>query len=269
METRRRGTCSGKRHRVDAAGLLALGALGSCARDSSDLAIPRPSAALPRECSDHAVACLALGEVAPPLERWPEARWHPIVDLLGRLIAAYQRTDFDSFLALHGPDLSFAAREQTGSLDELRQLCAEVGLTEGELPRDWLGTLGAFWRAYYREPPVAQFVPELARVELHDEGLQGLPLETWESSFESVRDRQRGRFIQHRLMVPHRRSIERIAADSGELCWLDVDLGFEGRGGRGRLVARFVLDGVLDEWFLHDAATVYSGGDRIERHLIL
>jgi hypothetical protein len=233
-------------------------------------ALHRPQP-VPRECTDIAVACLALGEVRPRIDRWPDERWEPMLAILGRLISAYQRNDFASFLALRGTDLDFAAGEHAGRLGELRRLCGELGIPASELPDDWVGTLAAFWRGYYREPAVARFVPEAARVELHEEGLRGGSLAAWERTFESFRDRLSGRHLQHRLMIPHRRTIERVAAAALGLCWLDVDLGFEGRdAASGRLVTRFVWDAQEEEWFLHRAATVYDDGDRFDRrHLVL
>lgn len=243
--------------------------LWECARQSHE-GHPRRAAPLPREYLDRGMDCLAMGEVRPPLAELSDAELVTMAELIGRLLHAYERGDFDSFLALRAGDLEFAALARREDLGQLRELARELGTPREELPGDWPHTLAAFWSGYYQRPPVARFCPERTRVALHPEGLRGRDLESLAGSFAALRDRFAQPWIQHQLAVPHRRDIARVARDSGPLEWLDVELGFETYQGKaGHLLVRFVWDGVLHEWFVHAAATVYEQGDRPERHLIL
>jgi len=246
--------------------MLALG-LGRWRASPERAFVPRP---ISRELSDLGVACVASGEVTPPVSELSEADLAAIVEIVARLVGTYERTDFESFLALRAGDLEDVARRRADDLESLRGLARELRVPEEELDRDWIGVLASFWAAYYEGSPVAHFLPEEARIELHSDGLGGRSLESWADSFEVLRQRVPGPSIQHELVVPHRRAIERIAADSAPLRWIDLELGFETRAGtHARLVTRFVRDGILREWYLHAAATVYTEGDRSERHLIL
>jgi hypothetical protein len=228
--------------------------------------VPPP---LPRELLDLGVACVASGEVQPALSEFSDADLAAVVEILARLIGAYERTDFASFLALRTGDLETAAERRSGEMEALRGLGRELRIPERELDGDLVEVLTSFWDAYYERAPVAHFLPEATRVELHAEVLGGCSLAGWEESFTALRDRVRGPWIQHELVIPHRRDVERIALDAGPLHWIDLELGFETRvGSRARLVARFVRDGPR-EWYLHAAATVYTEGDRSVRHLIL
>jgi len=249
-------------------GVLAL-ALGlSWRRASSErVYLPRP---LPREASDLAVACLASGEVRPPVSGLSDADFAAIVEIVARLILAYEHADFDSFLALRAGDVDSVGKRRAGDLESLRALGRELRIPEEKLDGDWVGVLASFWDAYYQRSPVARFLPEETRVVFQLDGIGGWSLESWEASFAALRDRVPGPWIQHDLVVPHRRAVERIADDEDCLRWIDLDLGFETRAGtRARLVARFVRDGAVQEWYLHAAASVYTAGDRSERHLIL
>jgi hypothetical protein len=255
-----------------AAGALLAGlALARAGARPAPRAAPRP---LPQEYLDLSVACLAFGEVRPPLPELSDGELNAMIELLGRLLHAYERRDFDSFLALRSGDLEFAARVQREHLDELRTFCTELGVDARRLSSDWVELLRAYWDAYYVEPPVARFLPEASAVALYRQGLGRHTLADWARHYEELCARRPGPSIRHRLMVPHRRSIERVAADAGDLCWLDVELGFEASeangGGTGRLIARFVWDGRAEEWFLHRATTVLDGELRADRrHLVL
>jgi hypothetical protein len=253
-----------------AAGIVAALVLGlGRGRASPEHAfVARP---LPRESSDLAVACLASGEVRPPVSELSDADFAAIVEIVGRLIRAYELADFDSFLALRAKDLEFAEREQRHHREELRSLCGQLGLDSARLPGDWTGLLGAYWDAYYSRAPVARFSPETSVIELHSEGLGERAIETWEREFEAVSAGLAGSLIRHRLMMPHRRSIGSVAGGSVDLRWLDLKLGFESHdGGTGRLIARFVWDGSMQEWFLHRADTIHDGEVRDDRrHLVL
>jgi hypothetical protein len=208
--------------------------------------------------------------VRPALSELPDADLDALVQIVARLIGAYERADFDSFLALRAGDLAGVGERRAGDLEALRALGRELRIPERELRAGWIGVLARFWDAYYERAPVARFLPEETRVELHSEGLGERSLGSWEESFAALRDRVRGPWIQHDLVVPHRRAIEEIALDAGPLRWIDLELGFETRAGsHARLVARFVQDNGEKEWYLHAAATVYTVGDRSERHLIL
>ncbi|NOT31017.1 MAG: hypothetical protein HOP15_11265 [Planctomycetes bacterium] len=229
--------------------------------------VPRP---LARELRDLAVDCLAVGTVQPALSALSEAEFAAIVEILGRLISAYGSCDYESFLALRAGDLESASERRAGDLERLREFGRELALSPEQMRGDWVATLGAFWSVYYERPAVARFLPEHTLVELHAEGLGARSLESWRQSFVALRDRLPGSWIQHDLCLPHRRSIEQVARDCGPLRWLDLELHFETFAGLGaRLLARFVWDGVLREWFLQDAASVYATGDRSQRHLIL
>ena len=227
--------------------------------------VPSPA---PRELLDLGVACLATGEVQPAVSELSDEDLEAIVEILARLIGAYERADFASFLALRAGDLEGVGERRAGDLESLRSLARELRVPKRELDADFLGVLESFWDAYYESSPVARFQPEETRIELRSDGLGSL--ESWEASFVALRDRIPGPWIRHELVVPHRRDIERVARDAGALRWLDLELGFETReGSRARLVARFVWDGALREWYLHDAVSVYAVGDRSRRHLIL
>jgi hypothetical protein len=216
------------------------------------------------------VACLALGELRPGLAELSDPDLEALVEILARLVGAYERGDFESFLALRVGDLATAARMRSADLESLRAIARELAIPLEELRGDWIDVLGAFWEHYYARPPVARFVPEGARIELREEALDGRSLESWNDSFEALRDRVPGPWIQHELAIPHRRAIGQVARAVGPLRWIDIELPFETHEGlAARLVARFVWDGVVREWFLHDAASVYSPGDRSQRHLIL
>jgi hypothetical protein len=187
------------------------------------------------------------------------------------LIRAYELADFDSFLALRARDLEFAEREQRDHMDELRSLCEQLGLDSARLPGDWTGLLRAYWEAYYSRAPVVRFLPETSILALHAEGLGGREIEAWGHEFESLSEGVSGSLIRHRLTMPHRRSLGSVTSDSGNLRWLDLELGFEAHdGGTGRLIARFVWDGSTQEWFLHRADTIHDGEVRDDRrHLVL
>ncbi len=229
--------------------------------------VPRPPA---RELRDLAVDCLAAGSVRPAVSELGEGEFEAIVEILARMIGAYGRADFDSFLALHAGDLESAAERRADDVPALREFGRELSIPEAELRGDWIATLGVFWRAYYARPPVARFLPELTRIELHAEGVGTRRLASWQRSFEALRDRDPGSWIQHELSVPHRRALEQVMRAAGPLRWLDLELAFETQAGLGaRLVVRFVWDGVTREWFLHEAASVHVGADRSERQLIL
>jgi hypothetical protein len=218
---------------------------------------PRPPP-VPSEIRDYAVSALALGEIQPPIEALADAELEAVVRVLAHLFHAYETASFGSFLALRAGDLEFAQRARAERVGELHAFLAELGVGARDAPGDWLGALGAFWTAYYAAPPIARFVPEEIHVEVHADEPPGDEADWW-SAFEAMRDRRPGFVVEHRLMVPHRRSIGEIAGEGAELSWIDLDLGFEtAEGSAGRLVARFVLDGAAGEWFLHRAVTVHD-----------
>lgn len=227
--------------------------------------------AMGQEAVDLAVACIGAGEMRPAIAELTDRELDSMVTILARLISAYGSGDFDSFLALRSSDLEFAGRAQRGHLEELRSVCVELGLDPERLPGDWIGLLRSYWAAYYAEAPVARFLPEASVLELHEEGLGERTTSAWDAEFDAACAELPGFRLQHRLVVPHRRSIEDVAADPGILCWFDLRLGFEAHdGGTGRLIARFVWDGALQEWFLHRATTVLDGEVRDDRrHLVL
>lgn len=228
--------------------------------------------AVPQAFRDLGVACLAMGRVSPPVDELSDPCIEAVVELLGRLMHAYGAADFGSFLALRANDLERAVETSGISIQALRDLGRELGVREHDLEGDWLAVLETYWSAYYGAgPPIVRFVPEETSVEVHDEGLLGRTTEDWQRAFDALRDRTKGPWIEHNLVVPHRRSLARVAADVGPLRWIDVDLVFESASAiPARLVARFVWDGVESEWFLQRAVTVFRYGEReVERHLIL
>jgi hypothetical protein len=227
-------------------------------------------APLTRELRDLAVDCLASGTARPGLAELADDELEALIEIVGRLIAAYAHADFDSFCALRAGDLAAASRRRAADVAELRTIGQELGISPAEMPDDWTEAIGVFWRAYYAEPSVACFLPESTRVEWNVEGLGARALEEWEQSFEVLRDRLPGTRIQHELAIPHRRTLEQVARDAGPLRWLDLELAFETTEGRSaRLVVRFVWDGALREWFLQKAASIYPKDDRSQRRLIL
>jgi len=258
------------RHRLAGGGLVLavaaglLGGIRACGRP-----VPRPQP-LNRELRDLGTACLALGEVQPPLAEISDADLEAMVEILGRLIAAYQYGDFDSFLALRAGDLEYSNQARAGELDELRGFCRELGVRDESLRGDWVDVLGRYWTAYYARPPVARFLPETTRVELHLEGLRGADLSSWESGFEALTPPHAKGVIRFDLSVVHRRAIEVVAADSGPLVWLDLALDFETPAcGRSHLFVRFVRDAVAAVWFLHRAASAWMTGANPDRQLVL
>jgi hypothetical protein len=232
--------------------------------------LPEP-APLPRETVDLAVACLAAGELRPPLAELSDGELGELVAIVARLLRAYAHGEFASFLALRANDLAHAARARRDDVEELRGFCLNLGVSADELADDWTGLFEAFWRAYYRDAaPIALVRPEQSLVVLHREGLQTRSLAAWEREFEALCSGPPGTRIDHRLVVPHRRSIERVAADFGGLRWLDVQLGFEAHDAvDGRLIARFVWDGAMREWFLHRASTFFDGELRDDRRYLV
>ena len=219
---------------------------------------------------DLAVDCLAAGTVRPAVAELAELDLEALVEIVGRLLDAYGNGDFDSFLALHSGDLAHADERRAGDVQALRAFGRELAPSAARVEEGWSVSLRAFWSAYYERPAVARFLPEHTRVELHAEGLGARSLASWRESFVALRDRAPGAWIQHELCVPHRRSLEQVARDSGPLRWLDLELHFETHAGlAARLLTRFVWDGVALEWFLQDAATIYAARDRSQRHLIL
>lgn len=217
------------------------------------------------------LACLAEGEVQPGLAELSDADLLALAGIVGRLLHAYQGGAFESFLALRLSDLAHAAEARAGDAWQLQGFVRELGGDAPDLERcGWVEALRRYWAAYYVEPPVARFLPERTVARLYREGLGARSLADWERSFEALRARAGGSSIQHELAIPHRRDLERVARDAGPLRWLDLELAFETRcGAAGRLLARFVWDAALGEWFLQAAATVYASGARVERHLIL
>jgi hypothetical protein len=254
------------------AALLALpGGILAWARRPAAHASTPSVASLPADQFDRGIACLASGVVQPSLSELSEADLRAVAGIIGRLLHSYENGAFESFLALRASDLEFAAEARAGDLWQAREFVRELGNQEPDLEEcGWVETMRRYWASYYAEPPVASFLLERSAVRLHREGLGARSLEDWQHSFEALRDREPGPTIQHELVIPHRREIERVARDSGRLQWLDLELPFEARpGGGGRLVTRFVWDAANHEWFLHAAATVYANGARVERHLIL
>ena len=240
------------------------------ARAGSDLAAEILRTPLPREYLDRGMACLASGVVQPRLDELSDPELVAVAEIIGRLMHAYQGGDFGSFLALRAGDLEHAARARAGDLESLLGFARDLGDRVEDPDCGWIEALRRSWSAYYAIPPVARFHFELAAIHLHREGLGAGSLEDWSRSFEALRDRVPGPSIRHSLTIPHRRDIERVAADSGPLRWLDLQLPFESvAGAAGRLVTRFVWDAASGEWFLHEAATTYANGDRVERHLVL
>jgi hypothetical protein len=248
--------------------LLAAGAWGwSATRDRASNFVAAP---LARELRDLAVDCLASGTVRPGLAELADDKLDALIEIVGRLIAAYAHADFDSFCSLRAGDLAAASRRRAADVAELRTIGEELGISPAEMPDDWTAALDVFWRAYYAVPTVARFLPEGTRVEWNVEGLGPRALEEWEQSFDVLRDRLPGTRIQHELAIPHRRTLEQVARDAGPLSWLDLELAFETTEGRSaRVVARFVWDGALREWFLQKAASIYPKDDRSQRRLIL
>lgn len=245
---------------------LALGRIGSGRKafSASPAAPPAP------ELVELALGCLGAGEVRPALAALTDAELDEIVVILARLIGAYAHGDFESFLALRAGDLAFAAHARRDDVGELASFCRQLGIPAAELPDDWNGLVASYWRAYYVTLPIARIRPEASVVELHREGLQARPLDAWERAFEALCAGREGQRTNHRLVIPHRRPIERVAADYGALRWLDLQLGFEAPdGAEGLLIVRFVWDGAVQEWFLHRATTILDGEHRDERRLLV
>jgi hypothetical protein len=221
---------------------------------------PGAPGALDREALDLGVACLAAGHMDPPVETLADGELAELVELVARLRAAYERADFDSFLALRWRDLEHANGAREDRVRELRALCRQLRVPRFALDGDWTELLGAYWHAYYRAPPVARFRPEETRAVLQVVEVPGAELAVWEAGFERLHEERPGAAIEHTLVVPHRRTLAAVAADPGPLRWLDLELGFEAHDGTaGRLIARFVWDGPTEEWFLHRATTLSDG----------
>lgn len=231
---------------------------------------PRPVA---RPLVDLAVACLALGRVEPPLEQLSGPELDDAVEILARLIAAYGERDFDSFLALRAADLAHAEARRRDQADELRALCIALGRRPDGLPSSWRGLLEAYWTAYYVEAPVARFRPEETVLAFLRAAQASAPaeLEAWEAGFERLCAERQGFRLDHRPVVPHRRSLERVVREARALRWLDLQLAYDAHdGAAGWLIARFVWDARVEEWFLHRATTVLDGELRDDRrHLVL
>jgi len=232
---------------------------------------PATVAPLDRAYLELGLACLAEGELQPALAELDDAELVVLAGIVGRLLHAYQEGAFESFLALRLPDLAHAAEARAGDAWQVHELVRELGGDAAGLERcGWVESLRRYWTAYYGEPPVTRFLPELTAARLYRAGLGARSLADWERSFEARCERAGGAAIRHQLVIPHRRDIERVARDAGPLQWLDLQLAFETRtGAAGRLLARFVWDAVLGEWFLQAATSVYASGARVERHLIL
>ena len=123
--------------------------------------VPR---ALPRELHDLGVACLASGEVRPAVSELSDAELAAIVEIIARLIGAYERADFDSFLALRAGDLESATERRSRDLESLRTIAQEMAIPPEKLRGDWIGVLASFWGAYYDRPPITRFLPEETRI---------------------------------------------------------------------------------------------------------
>lgn len=219
---------------------------------------------------DLALACVGSGAVAPGLDTFSAAELDQLVEILARLIAAYEGRDFDSFLALRAGDLDSVARAQAHRLEDLRELGRALRMPARDLEGDWLAVLERYWQVYYTQAPIARVVPEATRVALHREGLQGADVDEWERAFERLAHSEPTPAILHHPTVPHRRSIERVAADARPLAWLDLEVGFETHAAEsGRLIVRFVWDAAEREWFLHRAATTGTTGSESNRQFIL
>jgi hypothetical protein len=214
---------------------------------------------LDRAGLDLGIACLAAGQMDPPIEALTDAELDELIEIVARLRAAYERADLDSFLALRWRDFEHADGAREDDIRELRALCRQLRVPRGALDGDWTELLGAFWRAYYRAPPVARFLPEETVAGLHAEDVRA-DLTAWEAGFELLRAARAGDVLEHTLVVPHRRPLAAVAADPGVLRWFDLQLGFEAHDGTAsRLIARFVWDGPTGEWFLHRATTLTDG----------
>lgn len=225
---------------------------------------------LERELADLAASCLGAGTVQPPVGELSEAELGAIIEILGRLIGAYARRDFDSYLALRAPDLAHAERALGERREELRDLCVELGQRREALPSAWMALLETYWQAYYVVAPVARFQPE-ATVVVLQRARPCAPLSAWEADFEALCAPHPGFRLRHRMMVPHRRALARVAGEDDTLTWIDLQLAFEAHdGAAGWLIARFVWDARMEEWFLHRATTVLDGELREgRRHLVL
>jgi hypothetical protein len=264
----------GRRLARVAAASLALGAGLALLLDYARGAPPRArhhARPLEREIVDLAASCLGAGAVQPPVGELTDAELGALVEILGRLIGAYARRDFDSYLALRAGDLEHAERVQSERRDELRGLCIELGRRSETLPLGWRALLGAYWEAYYRaEAPVARFRPESTVLVLHRER-PSAPLAEWEAEFEALVVQHPGARVRHRMMMPHGRPLEDVAGDPPTLTWVDLQLAYDAHdGAAGWLIARFVWDARMEEWFLHRATTVLDGELRDDRrHLVL
>ncbi len=225
------------------------------ARQGACAPVP-PPAPVPREYPDRAVDCLVWGEVDPPLSALAEPELDSIVAILARMLHAYEKADFGSFLALRRDDLEHARGCRASGVEELRRLSLELGVPAQAVPEDWIGALEVFWKAYYERPPVARFVPESTRLQLH-RGVRVEDLGDWQEAFDQASAALAGPRIEHRLVIPHRSGLAALAAGPAGLTWMDLELGFESCDGvPGHLLVRFVQDG--GAWFLQRAFTVYA-----------
>lgn len=228
------------------------------------------SRAIPTAYEDVAVACLALGDVAPPLAEIDARELDSIVATLARMLGAYEHADFETFADWRRADLAFAAQSRAGRVEELRAIARELGVRSEDVPQDWVGALATFWSAYYVRPPLAHVVAESARLRVVREDVDA---EAWEASFDALRDAIDGQRIEHHLAIPHRRSVSEVRRAARALTWMDFAVRFETHAGEtGRLLCRFVWDETDDDWFLHRAVTAYprrSGNVPDRRNFIL
>lgn len=207
------------------------------------------------EDEDLAVACLVWGELMPGFEELSDQQLDVCIRVITRVLSSYGRADFDAFLALRAADLEAAQLSQTSKTESFRDLARQLGVEEEVIPHTWLGALRSFWKAYYAEPPVARWIPEVTRV--HHGASSTAELAGWEESFEDLRALLSGSVLEHHLVVPHRASLDALIATETSAQWFDLVLGYETRQlESGRLLARFVRIGdETNEWFLHRAVT--------------
>ena len=220
---------------------------------------------LPLVDRDLAVGCLAVGQVAPPLDEWSDEELDRIVAIVARLQRSYSQADFEAFLALRSGGLAQAHRVDEHRVAEMRALALRLGAAD-EVPDDWIGALRSFWEAYYEWPPVARWLPEMTRCLLRERNLDHESLVEWNTSFVNLRDElsfcesgkqlTEGLYVDHKLTLSHPRSPAALVLQQARLRWFDLVLGFETpEGAEGRLLVRFVLDPIADEWFLQRAAS--------------
>jgi len=214
------------------------------------------------DCQGLAVSSLSSGASWTEFGSLGLEQQDSIIELLSTVFRTYLNGDFDAYEEFHGADMDCAQDVSGVSKGDFEHLVlSNFGVDLRNSPGNWKSRFREFWERLYVTPVMHEVFPGEARFELYhrDYGVEGFDAGQFYSDFEE----RRGGFVKranHKMTVPHRRSLQEIVTTTESLTWFDFQIPVM-LGDKASLpcdlLMRFVWDDIDGAWFMARSVTAY------------